>query len=143
MKVKNIMLLSLIHISTNMIYLLSGTGFKVSEVAHETVKNVLLTMRFYCNTKQWALSMSGRHPNGKGQLIPIQYATLALSLIHIYNSTPHSGNPLLKGVSLVGTSYCLHYIVPPVDENLKNCLLYTSWKSPKVIGITRGCTTIW
>ena len=62
-----------------MIYLLSGTGFKVSEIAHETVKNVLLTMRFYCNTKQWALSMSGRHPNGKGQLIPIQYATLALA----------------------------------------------------------------
>ena len=65
--------------ATNMIYLLSGTGFKVSEIAHETVKNVLLTMRFYCNTKQWALSMSGRHPNGKGQLIPIQYATLALA----------------------------------------------------------------
>ena len=65
--------------ATNMIYLLSGTGFKVSEIAHETVKNALLTMRFYCNTKQWALSMSGRHPNGKGQLIPVQYATLALA----------------------------------------------------------------
>lgn len=65
--------------ATNMIYLLSGTEFKLSELAHETVKNVLLTMRFYCNLKQWALSMSGRHPNGKGKLIPIQYATMAIS----------------------------------------------------------------
>ena len=65
--------------ATNMIYLLSGTEFKVSELAHSTVKNVLLTMRFYCNLKQWSLSMSGRHPNGKGELIPIQYATMAIA----------------------------------------------------------------
>ena len=62
-----------------MIYLLSGTEFKLSELAHETVKNVLLTMRFYCNLKQWPLSMSGRHPNGKGELVPIQYATMAVA----------------------------------------------------------------
>ena len=65
--------------ATNMIYLFSGTEFRLSEEAHETVKNVLLTMRFYCNTRQWALSMSGRHPNGKGQLIPVQYAMMAIS----------------------------------------------------------------
>ena len=65
--------------ATNMIYLLSGTEFKLSETAHRTVKNVLLAMRFYCNLKQWPLSMSGRHPNGKGELIPIQYATMALA----------------------------------------------------------------
>lgn len=65
--------------ATNMIYLLSGTEFRLSEFAHETVKNVLLAMRFYCNLKQWSLSMSGRHPNGGGQLIPIQYATMALA----------------------------------------------------------------
>lgn len=65
--------------ATNMIYLLSGTEFKLSELAHETVKNVLLTMRFYCNQKQWSLSMSGRHPNGGGQLIPVQYATMAMA----------------------------------------------------------------
>lgn len=65
--------------ATSMIYLLSGTEFRLSEEAHETVKNVLLAMRFYCNTKQWPLSMSGRHPNGKGQLIPIQYATMAIA----------------------------------------------------------------
>lgn len=65
--------------ATNMIYLLSGTELKVSELAHETVKKVLLTMRFYCNLKQWSLSMSGRHPNGGGELIPIQYATMAMA----------------------------------------------------------------
>lgn len=65
--------------ATNMIYLLSGTEFKLSEEAHETVKRVLLTMRFYCNLKQWSLSMSGRHPNGGGELIPIQYATMAIA----------------------------------------------------------------
>ena len=65
--------------ATNMIYLFSGTGMRLSEEAHNTVKNVLLAMRFYCNTRQWALSMSGRHPNGKGQLIPIQYAMMAIS----------------------------------------------------------------
>ena len=65
--------------ATNMIYLLSGTEFRLSEQAHETVKKVLLTMRFYCNLKQWSLSMSGRHPNGGGSLIPIQYATMAIA----------------------------------------------------------------
>ena len=65
--------------ATNMIYLLSGTQFKVSELAHETVKRVLMTMRFYCNLQQWPLSMSGRHPNGKGKLIPMQYAVLAMA----------------------------------------------------------------
>ena len=65
--------------ATNMIYLLSGTEFRLSELAHETVKNVLLAMRFYCNLKQWPLSMSGRHPNGKGELIPIQYAVMAIA----------------------------------------------------------------
>ena len=65
--------------ATQMIYLLSGTSFRLSELAHETVKHVLLTMRFHCNLKQWSLSMSGRHPNGKGELIPIQYAMMAIS----------------------------------------------------------------
>ena len=65
--------------ATQAIFLFSRTGFRLSEAAHQTVKNVLLTMRFYCNVQQWPLSMSGRHPNGHGKLIPIQYATLALA----------------------------------------------------------------
>lgn len=63
--------------ATNMIYLMSGTRFAVSAEAHATVKKALLTMRFYCNKYQFPFSMSGRHPNGKGRLIPYQYGLLA------------------------------------------------------------------
>ncbi len=65
--------------ATKMIYLLNHTEFAVSELGHETVKNVLLAMRFYCNTRIFPLSMSGRHPDGKGKLIPNQYALMAIS----------------------------------------------------------------
>lgn len=65
--------------ATNGIFLLHGTQFRLSELSHQTVKNVLLTMRFYCNLRQWPLSMSGRHPNGKGKLIPTEYAVMALA----------------------------------------------------------------
>ncbi len=65
--------------AANMIYLLHGTDFAISEKGHATVKHVLLTMRFYCNTRYFPLSMSGRHPNGKGKLNPLQYATMALA----------------------------------------------------------------
>ena len=65
--------------ATNMIYLLNHTEFAVSELAHQTVKNVLLAMRFYCNTRNFPLALSGRHPDGKGKLIPIQYAMMAVS----------------------------------------------------------------
>lgn len=76
--------------ATDMIYMLSGTEFRLSELAHATVKQVLLTMRFYCNVYQWPLSMSGRHPNGHGRLIPIQYATMALA------GTPDGSQPVDK-----------------------------------------------
>lgn len=74
--------------ATNMIYLLSGTQFCVSELAHQTVKNSLLAMRFYCNTLYFPLSMSGRHPDGKGRLIPLQYAQMALA------GTPDGKSPV-------------------------------------------------
>lgn len=64
---------------TNMIYLLSRTEFAVSELAHETAKNVLLKMRFYCNKLNFPLSMSGRHPDGKGKLVPMHFAMMALA----------------------------------------------------------------
>ncbi|MDE6651109.1 MAG: chondroitinase, partial [Paramuribaculum sp.] len=65
--------------ATKMIHLLSGTGFAVSELAHSTVKNVLLAMRFYCNKTDFPLALSGRHPDGKGALVPMHYATMALA----------------------------------------------------------------
>jgi len=65
--------------ATNMIYLLGRTSFAVSQTAHQTVKDALLTMRFYCNERHFPLSMSGRHPDGKGQLVPLQYAYMAVA----------------------------------------------------------------
>lgn len=65
--------------ATNIIYLLSRTRFAVSELAHRTVNKALLTMRFYCNTLHFPLAMSGRHPNGKGKLIPMQFGLMAMA----------------------------------------------------------------
>lgn len=65
--------------ATNMIYLLSNTDFAVSELGHNTVKNVLLAMRFYCNKLDFPWAMSGRHPDGKGRLVPMHYAMMALA----------------------------------------------------------------
>lgn len=65
--------------ATSMIYLFNRTGFAISELAHETVRNVLLAMRFYCNKQSFPLSMSGRHPDGKGKLVPIHYAMMAMA----------------------------------------------------------------
>lgn len=65
--------------ATDVIYLLNNTDFAVSQVGHQAVKKALLTMRFYCNQLTYPLAMSGRHPNGKGQLDPAQFARLALA----------------------------------------------------------------
>ena len=65
--------------ATQMIYLFSGTRFAVGDEAYQTVKHVLLNMRFYCNDSYFPLAMSGRHLNGKGQLIPIHYAYMAMA----------------------------------------------------------------
>lgn len=65
--------------ATDMIYLLSQTEFAISEWGHSTVKKALMAMRFYCNKTHFPLAMSGRHPDGRGQLVPTQYARLALA----------------------------------------------------------------
>ena len=36
-------------------------------------------MRFYCNKLNFPLSMSGRHPDGKGKLVPMHYALMAVA----------------------------------------------------------------
>ncbi len=61
------------------VYLLRGTEFKISPSSHEILKNALLAMRFYCNLRTWPLSLSGRHPDGQGQLNPEHFGRLALA----------------------------------------------------------------
>jgi chondroitin-sulfate-ABC endolyase/exolyase len=60
-------------------WLFSGTDFHVSENGHANLKKAMQTMRFYCNTEEWAVSISGRHPKGTEKLIPLYYAYMALS----------------------------------------------------------------
>lgn len=60
-------------------YLLYNTDFQLKPVGREHLKNALLAMRNYCNLRTWPLSLSGRHPDGKGHLFPEHYALLALT----------------------------------------------------------------
>jgi len=61
------------------VYILSKSEFAVSEKAHSVLKKALLTMRFYCNLRDWPISMAGRHPRGAEGLAPNQFALLALA----------------------------------------------------------------
>ena len=63
--------------AVNSVWMLAGTEFAISEESHNILKDALLEMRFYCNRLSFPLAMSGRHPDGKGALIPRQYALLA------------------------------------------------------------------
>lgn len=60
------------------LYFLHGTTWAISEESHTILKNSLLAMRTYCNLLTWPLSLSGRHPDGKGHLIPSQYGLLSV-----------------------------------------------------------------
>ena len=63
--------------AVNAVWMLHGTGFAISEESHRILTRALLEMRFYSNKLSFPLAMSGRHPDGKGALIPRQYALLA------------------------------------------------------------------
>ncbi len=63
--------------AVNAVWLFAGTDFAVGRTGHENLKRALLEMRFYCNLRSFPLALSGRHPDGRGALIPKQYARLA------------------------------------------------------------------
>lgn len=63
--------------AVNAVWWLSRTRFKVSPESHAVLRNALLEMRFYCNLISFPLALSGRHPDGRGALIPWHYARLA------------------------------------------------------------------
>ena len=62
-----------------MIYFFNQTPFSISEQGHANLKQALLKTRLFCNKETWPLSMSGRHPNGKGKLSAKHYERMALS----------------------------------------------------------------
>lgn len=64
---------------TPILYVLSGTPYRVTEEAHETLKKALLAMRLYSNKTQWLISVAGRHPDGQGALALPPYRYMALA----------------------------------------------------------------
>ena len=63
--------------AVNAVWMLSKTSFAISQESHSNLKDALMAMKFYCYDGYFPLSMSGRHPDGKGALIPEQYERLA------------------------------------------------------------------
>ena len=63
--------------AVNAVWMLARTSFAVSQESHQNLKDALMTMRFYCYDDIFPLAMSGRHPDGKGALIPSHYSRLA------------------------------------------------------------------
>ena len=63
--------------AVNAVWMLADTDFAISEESHRNLKNALLAMRFYCYDYIFPLAMSGRHPDGMGDLIPDHYSLLA------------------------------------------------------------------
>ncbi|WGQ11314.1 chondroitinase family polysaccharide lyase [Pedobacter gandavensis] len=61
------------------LYVLSGTSFRVEPAAHESLKHSLLMMHYYTHPYQWPLSVSGRHPTGSGRIADIAYAYMAMA----------------------------------------------------------------
>ena len=65
--------------AVNAVWMLARTSFAVSQDSHQNLKDALLAMRFYCYDDIFPLAMSGRHPDGKGALIPSHYSRLAMA----------------------------------------------------------------
>lgn len=63
--------------AVNAVWMLAKTSFAISQESHQNLKDALLAMRFYCYDDIFPLAMSGRHPDGKGALIPSHYSRLA------------------------------------------------------------------
>ncbi|MBP1963410.1 chondroitinase family polysaccharide lyase [Paenibacillus aceris] len=78
---------------TPVIYLISGTVYRIDERAHESVRKALLALRLYSNKYEWLLSLSARHPTGKGALEVEPYKYMALS------GTPDGSKPVDEEVA--------------------------------------------
>lgn len=63
--------------AVNAVWMLAKTSFAISQESHQNLKDALLAMRFYCYDDIFPLAMSGRHPDGKGALIPSHFSRLA------------------------------------------------------------------
>ncbi len=89
--------------AVNSVWMLRGTSLAVSQESHQILKDALLQMRFRCNLRSFPLAMSGRHPDGRGALLPRHFALLA-----------DAGSP--DGKSLTGTDLASAYLRLTADS---------------------------
>lgn len=61
------------------VYVLSGTSFRMQQPAHESLRNSLLLMHYYTNPFKWPISVSGRHPTGNWRIADLPYAYMAMA----------------------------------------------------------------
>jgi len=65
--------------AVNVSWILHHTMFGLQPSGRENLKQSLLAMRYYSNLLTWPLSLSGRHPDGKGHIFPQHFSRLALA----------------------------------------------------------------
>ena len=63
--------------AVNIVWLLHDTNYDISAASREVLRRALLEMRFYSNKRHFPLALSGRHPDGKGALLPWLYGRMA------------------------------------------------------------------
>ncbi len=109
--------------AVNAAWILHNTNFAIEQAGHENLKNALLAMRYYCNLLTWPMSLSGRHPDGEGQLIPRHFARLALS------GTPDQNNAIDNELAAAYLRL-IHDSITPDARNFKKMGIVTE-KSPE------------
>lgn len=63
------------------VYALAGTAFDIPKENWNNMKHVLLAMRFQCNTRDYPIAFSARHPTGTWSLATLPYKYFALSAL--------------------------------------------------------------
>lgn len=91
------------------VYFLSRTAYEIGEDAHKTMKKSLLSMRLYCNTFNWLVGMSARHPRGTGEMS--QISTLEPFYYMALSGTPGGTDKVDKEMAgaLLRFSKCSNY----------------------------------
>ena len=70
-----------------LVYAISQTSFQIDEKAFKSLNNALYMMALYCQYNHWPISVSGRHPNGDGEMDSKAYAYMALANSKIEKDT--------------------------------------------------------
>lgn len=72
---------------TPLVYVLSQTKFQIHDKAYASLQKALFMMALYCQYNHWPIGISGRHPNGEGEMDTKSYAYMALAKPNIKDDT--------------------------------------------------------